>query len=199
MKKHDITNGIIRLHEDSIMKKLVNEVKEELEKGDLDSHQSDLDQLLTRLKGKENQDKSNVISLKPTVKRKEHSSFYSVELLAAAGESIDVWHSQPIYFRDVGFTLDIRAVLGSSDEVELYISPISDKDSSGKSKIKETFLPLHNTNINITIECDGIQLLVGELYVDAVCESAEGMGKLENKELYNSVKGQLTFHILSKK
>lgn len=196
MKKHDITNDIIRLHEESIMEKLAVEVKKDLKNNDLKSYQSELDDLLARISDKEKKERSNVVSLKRSVKqdRKVLRSFRSVELLAAAGESIDVWHSRPIIFSDIGFTLDIRTVLDSSDEVELYLSPITCAGNT-ESKMKEVFSHFLNSNINIAIECGEVQLLEGVLYVDATGLSVEGMGKLENQDLYYSVNGRLTFHI----
>lgn len=200
MKKHDITNDIVKLHEESLMKELVLEVKDDLRTKDLHSYQRELDDLLDRISNREKPERSNVVSFKPSGKQNNKiiSSFYSVELLAAAGESIDVWHSRPIIFSEFGFILDIRMVLDSSDEVELYLSPISD-DVNAKSEMEKAFSHALNSNINISVECDGVHLLDGSLYVDATGLNIEGAGKLDNQDFYSSVKGRLAFHILSEK
>jgi len=124
MSKVDITQNIKKIHEEDIMKELIEEVQDELKNGIPQNLQQELDLLLKKSNKTNLIHKDNIVAFKPRKNYKQQivNSFNSVELLAAAGQNLGQWFSAPITFPEYGFILDIRKVIDSDNEVDLYIS-----------------------------------------------------------------------------
>ena len=122
MKPIDITKQILAMHEDEVMNNMLEEVKNEL-KGTIPSDiQTTLDACMQKLSNEGNVTPSNVVSFKPK-STPSIISFAETELLAASGQSLGDWFSQPMNFGGAGFILDVRKVIGSDNEVDLYLNP----------------------------------------------------------------------------
>jgi len=174
MSQPDITQQILELHEEKIVQTLRGEVQEELKNGIPLKLQDELDALLSRANAPNRSSQDNVIAFKPRKSYKQQilKSFESVELLAAAGQSLGEWFSTPISFTEKGFILDIRRVIGSDNEVDLYLSPIRD-DSD---KMKKSLTDYTGQNINIIVSNKNTVLLESTLYIDEDGNAAEGSG-----------------------
>ncbi|MDT8451558.1 MAG: hypothetical protein RQ936_02290 [Gammaproteobacteria bacterium] len=197
MKKHDITSDIIRLHEEDIMQELEKEVKIELSKEIPNELQNELNNLLARVKTPKKPTKADVVVLE-TLKNqnsKNVENFESVELLAAAGQSLGEWFSTPIGFSNEGFVVEIWKVIGMKDEIDIYLSPIQNKIE----KVKRGLINYAGHNIDIIISNKGITILMASLYVDEKGASAEGSGRLLNMNEYQNIKGKLNMSIITKK
>ena len=164
MKKVDITQQIVKMHEEGIMQALEEEVKTELSVEAPNELQSELDSLLVIVKSLKKPSKTNIVSLK-TLKNQNSQileSFESAELLAAAGQSLGEWFSTPISFSNEGFIVDIRKVIGMKDEVDIYLSPLQNKIE----KVERGLINYAGHNIDIIISNKGVTLLSASLYVD---------------------------------
>jgi len=194
MSKIDITHNIQKVHEDEIMQGLANEVQEELKNGIPTELQQELDNLLKKANKPKILHKNNILAFKP---RKNYTqqiinSFESVELLAAAGQNLGDWFSTPITFTEYGFILDIRKVIDSENEVDLYISPYQDNSE----KMAQSLSNYTSQEINIIVSNDDAVLLEASLYVDETGTIAEGNGYLLEIDQTYSIKGKLSIDIL---
>jgi hypothetical protein len=184
MKKLDITRQILVLREEDELKKLMAEVDNELE----ENMSSLLEEVDFCLNKRAKDEQSNVVFFTP-----KHNPvtnlFAQTELLAASGLSLADWFSQPINFSGVGFVLDIRRVIGTEDEIDLYLSAIDgEKMSSSLDAYK-------GKSVNLTITNNGKNLLLAELYVDDSGQEAEGSGVLNKLDKESIVKGELSIGI----
>jgi|SaaInlV_120m_DNA_4_1040238.scaffolds.fasta_scaffold21097_2 hypothetical protein len=196
MKKVDITQQIVKMHEEGIMQALEEEVKTELSVEAPNELQSELDSLLVIVKSLKKPSKTNIVSLK-TLKNQNSQileSFESAELLAAAGQSLGEWFSTPISFSNEGFIVDIRKVIGMKDEVDIYLSPLQNKIE----KVERGLINYAGHNIDIIISNKGVTLLSASLYVDEKGGSAEGSGRLFKVDEYQDIKGKLNMSIITK-
>jgi len=195
MKKNNVTQQILEMHENEVMQTLIEEVKEDFKDGIPSQVQSELDVLLGKAKGEESAEKSKVISFKPKkVFKPIINTQWETELLAASGQNLGEWFSQSMSFGGAGFILDIRRVIGSNDEVDLYLTPIDPETD----RMKKTLQPYIGKSLQIVISNNDIQLLDAELYVDETGNAAEGSGKLIEPNDTTGVRGKLSIDIVIK-
>lgn len=178
MTDNNITRLIQLIHGESRDKRLVDEVLKETENT---ITQLVLDEVDTLIQSAKN-DKPNILSFP------EHKiiPFAQTTLLAAAGQSIGNWFDHPLSFPAAGMVVDIRRVLGSEDEVDLYIFP----NEQNTLIIQQSLLPFRNQNLHIKMTIDGKEYLKAEVYVDESALSAEGQGILlctDNEGLSGSI------------
>jgi hypothetical protein len=193
MKKIDITDQILNLHKNESMKnlELVKEVEDELENGVPTELQAVLDQLLAKGQelNKETGKKGNVLPFPKVIR-----TIGATQLLAAAGQTLSSWFSQPIIFGGAGFILDVRRIIGSDEEVDIYLAP-----SLGESgAMKNTFSDCLGQSIDIMVSTNAEALLSATLYVDNEGNAAEGQGRLISPKEANSIKGRITIDIIVK-
>ena len=190
MKQEDITKQIVALHEEDVLNKMINDVNAELGSGIPISLQQEINACLNKINDEKVTNNENVVSFKP--KRKPSTyTFAETELLAASGQSLADWFSQPLSFGGAGFVLDIRKVIGSEDEVDLYLI----SNQADNSKMKQSLSSYLGKTLNICISNDGINLLTAALYVDESGLEAEGSGHL-NKVDGNVVKGKISIEVI---
>jgi len=173
MKPIDITKQILKMYEEDVIQQMITDTQEELA-NDIPSYlQKELDLCLSKAKMSERQSTDNVVSFKPKEKTNIVTfPFAETELLAASGKSLADWFSQPINFAGVGFILDIRRVIGTKDEIDLYLSP------TDSEKMSESFDAYKGKSLKLTITNNGNPLLTAELYIDDTGQEAEGSGQL---------------------
>ncbi|WP_165736289.1 hypothetical protein [Pseudoalteromonas sp. C8] len=190
MKQEDITKQIVALHEEDELNKIMDDVNAELRNGIPISLQQEINACLNKINDEEVTNSENVVSFKP--KRKPSTNtFAETELLAASGQSLADWFSQPLSFGGAGFVLDIRKVIGSEDEVDLYLI----SNQADNSKMKQSLSSYLGKTLNICISNDGTNLLTAALYVDESGLEAEGSGHL-NKVDGNFVKGKISIEVI---
>jgi len=161
MKPIDITKQILAMHEDEVMNNMLEEVKNELKDTIPSDIQATLDACMKKL--------NNVVILKP---KSTTIRIAETELLAASGTSLADWFSQPINFAGIGFILDIRRIIGTKDEIDLYLS------STDSEKMSASFDIYKGKSLKLTITNNGNPLLTAELYIDTTGQEAEGSGQL---------------------
>jgi len=195
MNKIDLTKQVIQFHEGEIMQKINSEVKEELCDGVTKKLQSELNNLLPMSKHRNKFKKHKIFSFKSKVTKNQKilGCFKSVELLAASGKSLVCWFSQPINFGGAGFILDIRKIIGSNNEVDLYLLPNEKKTD----KIEKSLKSYAGKNIDITITNNGSKILEANIYVDEKAQAAEGNGKIFTEQKNKDITGKLSIDILS--
>lgn len=116
----------------------------------------------------------------------------STDLMAAAPkDGLAEWLAQNIFIKSAGFELDIRRVLGSDNEVDVYIHPKGDDPSL----IEKTLSPFKGKTIQVRFSVDDIEVLMAEIYVDENGSSAEGSGYLTSSEPQNLL-GQLNIEVI---
>ena len=193
MKKNNITQQILTIHEEETMRKIMNEVKQELEEGISEALQSELDALLIKSKEIGSIKSGNVLQFKEKAKERtpQFILFAETELLAAAGKSLGDWFSQPISFGGGGFLLDVRRVLGSKNEVDIYLKP----NKSDTSEMRKTLAPYLGKSVHLMISNDDNVLLDANLYIDKNGHAAEGDGTLIYTGNTKIIKGSININI----
>jgi len=196
MRNSDITKNIQLLYTEEVMNKLSLEVTKELASADKPALLGELSQLINKAQNAGLSKSDNVTAFKPRsiLGNPVLNSFESVELLAAAGKSLNSWFSSPIAFIEFGFTMDIRKILGSETDIELYLSVISGKSDLMRSSLSE----YAGKSVKIQVTDIDVVLLEAELYVDEQSKSAEGSGILTSANEV-SVNGKLKLEILVNK
>ncbi|GAA6172012.1 hypothetical protein NBRC116592_16820 [Colwellia sp. KU-HH00111] len=188
MKPIDITEQILQMHEEDVIQQMITDTQEELATDIPSDLQKELDLCLSKTKMSENQSTDNVI----TLERKENNivafPFAETELLAASGTSLADWFSQPINFAGGGFTLDIRRVFGTKDEIDLYLSP------TDSEKMSASFDVYKGKSLKLIITNNGNTLLTAELYIDDTGQEAEGSGQLIDLDA-TPVQGKISIDI----
>ncbi len=187
MKPIDITKQILEMHEDEVMNNMIEEVKSELKDTIPSDIQATLDACMQKLKSEVDATSSNVVSFK-LKSTPSNISFAETELLAASGKSLADWFSQPINFAGVGFILDIRRVIGTKDEIDLYLSP------TDSEKMSASFDIYKGKSLKLTITNNGNPLLTAELYIDDTGQEAEGSGQLIDLDA-SPVQGKISIDI----
>lgn len=172
MKPIDITEQILKIHEEEVIQQMITDTQKELASDIPCDLQKELDLCLSKVKMSENQSTDNVVSFKPKENNIVAFPFAETELLAASGKSLADWFSQPINFAGVGFILDIRRVIGTKDEIDLYLSP------TDSEKMSASFDIYKGKSLKLTITNNGNPLLTAELYIDDTGQEAEGSGQL---------------------
>jgi hypothetical protein len=192
MKKIDITHEVREMHEEKLMLTALNEVKHELEDGLPVDLQEELDHLLSRSRPSITNQPSNVVSFAPTTIPSNLYTFGETELLAAAGSSLSDWFSQPMNFGGAGFVLDVRKVIGTDNEIDVYLRP----NKTDALEMQESLGNYIGQSIQIIVANDKNRLLDAVLYVDDTGKAAEGSGKLLAQTKQTSIKGKISISIV---
>lgn len=192
MNMKDITKQILELHETEEILKLMNEVKDDLRDGIPSELSMELDLLLAKANEQKIVESDNVIAFRTRRHPSLVKPLAEAELLAAAGRSLGEWISQPITFGGAGFILDVRRVIGSENQVDLYLTP-SHPDTKKMRKTLESYL---GKSMHIGISNDDVELLDAEIYIDENGNAAEGRGHLLETDDLSSIKGKISIHIL---
>jgi hypothetical protein len=194
MNKKNITQQILMIHEEETMRNLMNEVKEELKDGVIEELQGELN-LLLKMSGKDEVSSSNnILSFNIKQHTPKLTTLAETVLLAAGGKSLGDWFSQPINFGGAGFILDVRKVIGSDNEVDIYLSP-NQPDTSDMQKTLASYI---DKSIHIVISNNGKQLLEANLYIDKTGSAAGGNGMLMNMGDSHDINGALSIDLVIK-
>jgi hypothetical protein len=193
MKEIDITDQIFKLYKSESKKnlELVKEVEVELENEIPKELQFELDQLLAKGQelNKEKSKKGNVLTFPKVIR-----TIGETQLLAAAGQTLSSWFSQPIIFGGAGFILDVRKIIGSDEEVDIYLAPSLGEPGA----MKNTFADCLGQSIDIMVSTNAEALLSATLYVDNEGNAAAGQGRLISPKEAGSIKGRITIDIIVK-
>ena len=192
MKKTDITREVLKMHEESLKLKAIDEVKSELKDGIPAELQSEIDQLLSKADQLAKKQPSNVVSIISKKLQRELHTFGETELLAAAGKSLADWFSQPMHFGGAGFILDIRKVFGTENEVDIYLKP----NKNDVKEMQESLGSYVGQSIQVVVSNNQIVLLDAVLYIDESGTAAEGSGKLVVQSNETVVKGKISISIV---
>jgi hypothetical protein len=178
----NITTLIQAIHEQETNKNILAEVRQELENG---TPEELLDEVRFFVKKAESA-KSNVVAFPSRT-----VPLGTTALMAASGQDLGEWFAQPIVFAANGFIVDIRKVLGSDNDVDVYIYP----NSSDQRVIEKTLLPFKGKSLQVTLSINETDLLNADIYIDETGHAGEGTGHLSlvNPE---EVHGKLSFEVI---
>lgn len=182
MSKENITKLIKQIYENDVNQQLVNEVLLESKKGTSLGLFSEVRALLKKAK-------EDAVSELPL----RRIQLARTELMAASSKNLADWFAQPLVFEGSGMLIDIRKVLGSNNEVDLYIQ----SNNVNCDLIEESLLPFRGKELMVRFSVNGKELLHADIYVDQSGHSAEGSGLLESIE-EKDVHGTLEVEILVK-
>jgi hypothetical protein len=182
MAEENLTKLIFKIHEDETNKGLVEKVLNETQHG---LEQKLLDRLYYLVQKAELKD-TNIISFP-----KQNIRLAQTELMAAAGQDLGDWFAQPLVFASSGMVLDIRKVLGSDNEVDVYIQ----SNSNDTTQIEKSFLPFRDKSLQVRLTIDGKEILKADIYVDESGVAAEGTGQLNSFDI-GHIQGQIDFEVL---
>jgi hypothetical protein len=192
MKKTDITREILEMHTEKLSLKAIDEVSAELKNGVPAELQSEIDRLISKSNSSEKPPSNNVLAFASKRPQKELHTFGETELLAASGQSLADWFSQPMNFVGAGFILDIRKVLGTEHEVDVYLT--SNKNNA--EKMSDSLGAYLGKSVHIIVSNNGNELLDAVLYIDETGTAAEGSGKLIEQLKGVNVKGEISISIV---
>jgi hypothetical protein len=192
MKKIDVTEAIRKLYADEISEKIFDEVKKEIQDGIPEDLSNELASILFRHE-QQTKKEGNVVSLQTKSSLLSTTPLGETELLAAAGSSLANWFSQPMVFAGAGFTLDVRRVLGTEDEVDVYLFPCNNELQNITS-----LMPYVGKTIQVLVENNESTLLKANLYVDETACFAEGSGKLSSPTEVGGIKGKISISVAVK-
>ena len=182
MTKINITCLVKTIHEQEVNRKLLAEVRQELE----NSISGELLNEVSFLVNKVESAKFNVTAFpSQTIPVGETS------LMAASGKVLGTWFAQPIIFSANGFVVDIRKVLGSDNDVDVYIY----SNSSDEKLIEKALLPFKDQSLKVRFSINEKEFLNAEIYVDDTGHAAEGSGHLKSVGS-EDIHGTLNFEVI---
>jgi hypothetical protein len=192
MDKVDITNQVMEMYDAEIINNIFIQAKNELNNNIPEKHVKELRGIIQHSSLNE----LTAISLIPLKVNNDLKiiikSIASIELLAAAGSLLGSWYSQPINFGGAGFTLDVRRIINTNNEVDLYIMP----NEMHEGKIKNSLGVYAGKNIEIVVTNNGNIILEACLYVSELANLAEGSGKVINLDESTCVNGKLSINVI---
>lgn len=165
MSEVNITKLIQKLHEEAIHENILKEVMEESNQALDESTLEHLHQLLKQ---------AGSVSSKIIKFPKRSIRLAESELMAAAGQDISDWFAEPLVFSAAGMVIDIRKVIGSPNEVDVYIQPHGDETA----RIEKNLLPFKNKTLQVKLSINGKELLSADMYIDGSGQAAEGSGRV---------------------
>lgn len=163
MNKENITDMLQAIQQIEEANLVIQEVQAELNSIDLDSLIPEVRNLLQKARP------SNVVQFPKRIE-----NFATTSLMAASSQKLGNWYEHPILFAASGFIVDIRKVLGSDNEVDIYINPSSEETA----EIEKTLSPYKQKTLQVQFSINGNIVLNAEVYVDISGQSAEGSGYL---------------------
>lgn len=184
MSEIDIRKKLLAIHEDKLMAEFAKEARDELKDGIPDKLMEEISSLL-----KTSATTSNIIAF-PRIIR----TVAQTELLAAAGNNLGEWFSQPIIFAGVGLQLDARKIIGTNNELDITLSAVE----GSNEKMKELFSDFLGKDINILISLGDQHLALAEIYIDESGNAGQGQGKLMSNNIENYGSGNIKIDIVTK-
>ena len=114
----------------------------------------------------------------------------NVELLSTSKDTMMSWYSHLINFESAGFLLDIRRVIGTDSDVDLYFIP------NGSSRAGMALLLEKYSGMELILEVRNNERLILEalIYVDKSAVAAEGNGRLVQIN-QNDMSGNISINI----
>jgi hypothetical protein len=186
MKHIDITSKVLEIHEREELKKAVEEAKKEIAEGIHKDILSEVELLVQKAvpEGLVNVDLN-------FEEASANEPYYSTEteLLAASGQSLGEWFSQPINFAGAGFVLDVRRVVGTENEVDLYLTP------NNSTLMGNALSAFKGKVVGLWITNNEKRILEAELYIDESGLAAEGSGTLADAKEDFDIKGKINIEI----
>jgi hypothetical protein len=192
MKKTDITREVLEMHTENLLLKAIDEVSAELKNGVPAELQSEIDRLISKSNSSEIPSSNNVVDFASKRPQKQLHTFGETELLAASGLSLADWFSQPMNFVGAGFILDIRKVLGTEHEVDVYLT----SNNNNAEKMTDSLGSYLGKSVHIIVSNNENELLDAVLYIDETGTAAEGSGKLIEQPESVNVKGEISISIV---
>lgn len=186
MKRIDITSKVLEIHEREELKKAVEEAKKEVAEGIHKDILSEVELLVQKAVPDE------LVNFDLNFEEASaNEPYYSTEteLLAASGQSLGEWFSQPINFAGAGFVLDVRRVIGTKNEVDIYLTP---NDSTLMDNALSAF---KGKLVGLWITNSGKRILEADLYIDESGLAAEGSGTLADENEDFDIKGTINIEI----
>lgn len=163
----NITQAVKKLYEEEQMRMLVEEVLDDTKNGASHSLLAEVKALMSKAQKKP---ADNVIPF--PVNRVHRHKIGQIQLLAAAGQNLGSWYQQPLLFASAGFSVDVRKVIGSANEVDVYLQAINKP-----TDIVESFFNMFSgKSVTLTFTLNGQILLEANIYVDGQDQRAEGSG-----------------------
>ncbi|MEA3587647.1 hypothetical protein J6I75_04720 [Pseudidiomarina sp. 1APP75-27a] len=99
-------------------------------------------------------------------------------LMAAAGQHLSDWFSQPIIFEALGMYVDIRKIINSASQVEVFAQAIDGKSET----MSAVFAPYANSELTFELRLNGHSVLRAEIFVNQDATRIEGEGELLDTE-----------------
>jgi len=170
----NITQAVKQLYEQEQMRMLVNEVLNETKEGASGALLAEVKALMSKANKKS---AGNVIPF--PIDRINRHKIGQIQLLAAAGQNLGSWYQQPLLFASAGFSVDVRKVIGSDNEVDVYLQAVNET-----TDIVESFFTLFaGKSVKLTFTLNGQILLEANIYVDGQDQRAEGSGPVYQAEV----------------
>ena len=171
MSEEKLTQLIRRIHDEKVYMEFAKQVLEETKLGVANSLQQKVTNLVMEVES---------LQSKKVLQFPNMNSFSlgKTTLLAAAGEKLGTWFEHPLVFPSSGMVVDIRRIVGSENEVDIYIQ----SNSEDESVIQQSLRPFKDTSINIRMTLADEIMLDAEIYIDDSACFAEGHGRLSNVE-----------------
>ena len=193
MSSKDITKYVVAIHRQESLNQLLQDTVDELANGVPDSLLNELNDLMKKVDIEDSQT-SNVVNIDFAPPQPALTLLGETQLLAAAGQQLDDWFKHPIFFAESGFTLDIRPVLGTDNEIDLYLYPVA-------GQANKKIMPLAayaGKSLHIALAINHNTVLEANLYVDEEGIEAEGSGKLLDNVDSSDNAGKVTLNIIAK-
>jgi hypothetical protein len=192
MSSKDITKYVLSIHRQESLNQLLQDTVDELAHGVPASLIKELNDLKKKIDIEDSQ-ASNVVHMTFAPPQSVLTLLGETQLLAAAGQQLDDWFKHPIFFAESGITLDIRPVLGTDKEIDLYLYPV---DGQVNKKIMP-LLAYAGKSLHIALAINHNTVLEANLYVDEEGIEAEGCGKLLDNVDSSDNAGKVTLNIIT--
>lgn len=184
MSKEKFTQLIRQIHEEKVYMDFAKQV-EEVTKASVSN--SLVQKVSNLIKTAESIENKKIIQF-PT---KKPFFLGRTTLLAAAGERLGTWFEHPLVFHSSGMVVDIRRIVGSEDEVDLYIK----SNSQDESVIQQSLSSFKNKSLTVRMTLAGKIILDARIYIDDSACFAEGHGRLINIEK-TDLSGDIDFEVI---
>lgn len=177
MSEENITNLIKKIHEEEVHRNIIREILDEPDT----EQENTIHQKLTKLLDKQVSPSPKIVQFPM-----RNVCIAQTNLLAAAGQKLSDWFAEPLVFAGTGMVVDIRKVLDSPKDVDVYIHSID----SDTNLIAQCLLPYRGSTRQFRLSINGKEIMCAEMYIDDSGELAEGSGTLreiDEKVLHGEV------------
>lgn len=170
----NITQVVKKRYEEDQIRTLVNEVLDETKDGASDALLTEVKALMSRANKKP---QNNIIAF--PVDRINRHKIGQIQLLAAAGQNLGSWYQQPLLFASAGFSVDVRKVVGSDNDVDVYLQALNETN-----EIVDSFFNIFSgKSVKLSFILNGQILLEANIYVDGQDHRAEGTGQVYQADI----------------